>query len=246
VGAESCYACHASFGDHHVATAYHADCETCHGAGQLHEYTARAEDVRYPSNADCAACHETGRRTLQDWPHSAHARGGVLCTDCHDTHNQEPRHVRVPAALDRELLSDATPTTQMCSGCHPAVTARLGLPSHHPVREGMIGCTDCHRPHEGRKQTLGARTQLCTGCHQEVAGPWIYEHAPVTEDCGYCHVPHGASADGLLAVEQPGGCISCHSLATTAAAHDPWAFTTRCTDCHSSVHGSYADPHLRN
>jgi DmsE family decaheme c-type cytochrome len=246
LGAERCYDCHASFGDHHIATAYHADCETCHGPGELHDYTARSGDIRFPSNDDCEACHETGRRTLQGWMSSEHARGGVLCTDCHDTHNQEPRHVRVASAIDRDLLRDASATTQMCSGCHRAVAARLALPSHHPVREGMLGCTDCHRPHESQRQALGARTALCASCHQEVVGPWIYEHPPVGEDCGYCHVPHGSSADELLEVNQPGGCVDCHSLATTAAAHEPWAFTTRCTDCHSAVHGSYSDPHLRS
>jgi DmsE family decaheme c-type cytochrome len=245
IGAEQCYACHASFDTHRVSTEYHADCESCHGPGQMHNYTAKPQDIRYPANADCEACHQTGRRTLQGWTTSGHARNGVLCSDCHDTHNQEPEHVRLATRIEGERLRDAGNTTQMCSACHPEVAAQLDLPSHHPVREGMIGCTDCHKPHEGRKQTLGARTQVCTSCHQEVNGPWIYEHAPVTENCGYCHTPHGASADNLLAVSEPGGCISCHSLATAGAAHDPWAFTTRCTDCHSAVHGSYTDPHLR-
>ena len=86
---------------------------------------------------------------------------------------------------------------------------------------------------------------MCTTCHQEIAGPWIYEHAPVSEDCGHCHTPHGASADFLLEVPQPAGCINCHSLPISGAVHEPWAFTTRCTDCHSAVHGSYTDPVLR-
>jgi DmsE family decaheme c-type cytochrome len=245
-GAESCNACHASYGDHHIVTAHHADCEKCHGPGELHEYTARPGDIRYPSNQDCEACHQTGKRTLHGWTSSEHARSGVLCTDCHDTHNQEPMHVRTATTVDRELFRNASPTTQMCVGCHPSVAAKLDLPSHHPVREGMVGCTDCHQPHESRKQTLGVRTQQCASCHQEVTGPWIYEHPPVSEDCGYCHVPHGASAENLLEVNQPGSCINCHSVATTAAAHDPWAFTTRCTDCHSAIHGSYTDPHLKN
>jgi DmsE family decaheme c-type cytochrome len=133
----------------------------------------------------------------------------------------------------------------MCASCHAEVAARFDLPSHHPIREGMLRCTDCHPPHRERRVSLGARTQLCTGCHQDYAGPWIWEHAPVAEDCGYCHVPHGASAQGLLEVTQPGSCISCHSLAAMGAVHDPWALLDRCTDCHSAIHGSYTDPHLR-
>ena len=81
--------------------------------------------------------------------------------------------------------------------------------------------------------------------HQDHAGPWIYEHPPVAEDCSYCHAPHGSSADGLLETNQPGACITCHTLAQQGAVHEPWAFVSRCTDCHGSIHGSYADPHLR-
>jgi predicted CXXCH cytochrome family protein len=109
----------------------------------------------------------------------------------------------------------------------------------------MVQCTDCHGAHESRKQTLGALTRRCTACHQEVAGPWIYEHPPVNEDCGYCHAPHGASADFLLETSQPAACISCHTLPIAGAIHQPFAFTTACTDYHNAVHGSYADPHLR-
>ena len=109
----------------------------------------------------------------------------------------------------------------------------------------MLDCTDCHAPHQSRSGALGARTDSCAKCHQEVMGPWIYEHPPAAEDCAYCHVPHGASADDLLETSQPAVCISCHTLSTSGAVHDPWAFTTRCTDCHNAVHGSYTDPHLR-
>jgi predicted CXXCH cytochrome family protein len=67
----------------------------------------------------------------------------------------------------------------------------------------------------------------------------------VSEDCGYCHVPHGASADFLLEAPQPASCISCHTLPIQGAVHQPYAFTTACTNCHNAVHGSYSDPHLR-
>jgi DmsE family decaheme c-type cytochrome len=133
----------------------------------------------------------------------------------------------------------------MCVSCHPEVRAQFDLPSHHPIAEGMVGCTDCHGAHESRRETLGSATRQCVGCHQEVAGPWIYEHPPVNEDCGYCHAPHGASADFLLEASQPAACISCHTLPIAGAIHQPYAFTTACTDCHNAVHGSYTDPHLR-
>jgi DmsE family decaheme c-type cytochrome len=132
----------------------------------------------------------------------------------------------------------------MCVSCHGEVAAQFDLPSHHPMREGMLDCTDCHSAHENKRETLGPPTQTCVGCHQEVAGPWVYEHPPVTEDCGYCHAAHGATADFLLETSQPAACISCHTVALQGAEH-ALAFSTDCTDCHNSIHGSYTDPHLR-
>ncbi len=245
IGPERCYDCHDSFAGHFVANAAHPDCEACHGPGQQHEYTALATDIRYPGSEDCAACHQTGSKTLLGWTTSPHARSEVICSDCHDVHNREPFNLRQVDDLHQAVMPRADATSRMCVSCHPEVRAQLDLPSHHPVREGMLSCTDCHSAHESRMNTLGARTQLCLDCHQEVGGPWIYQHPPVTEDCGYCHTPHGASADFLLETSQPAACISCHTLPIAGAIHQPYAFTTACTDCHNAVHGSYADPHLR-
>jgi len=245
IGAPSCYPCHDSFEGHFVASDAHADCESCHGPGQLHEYTALPEDIRFPSSADCAACHQSGSKTLLGWTTSEHSRSGVLCSDCHDTHNRELRNIRKAVEVQGAMMRHAGGTTRMCASCHPEVVASLNLPSHHPVGEGMLECTDCHSPHSDRRMTLGARTSLCTSCHEDHAGPWIFEHPPVAEDCGYCHTPHGSSAYNLLETTQPGACINCHTVAESFAAHDPWAFISRCTDCHGAVHGSYSDPHLR-
>ena len=245
IGAEACFDCHDSFEGHFASSSAHGDCETCHGPAQLHEHTARASDIGYPSNEDCAACHQIGRKTLLRWSTSTHARSGVLCSDCHDTRNREPWNLRGADELGKTILPRAGASTHTCAPCHQEVVAQLALPSHHPVAEGMLDCTDCHGAHSDRAVRHGPPTRVCVECHQEVAGPWIWEHAPVNEDCGYCHVPHGASADFLLEPNQPAACISCHSIATSGAVHDPYAFATRCTDCHSAVHGSTTDRVLR-
>lgn len=245
VGAVTCLECHADFADHHVTSPVHPDCESCHGAGELHIHTAKASAIRFPDSSDCAACHDRASRTLLHWRSSPHSQAGVLCSDCHDTHDTEPDLLRPPDELDVVLWRQAGESTRLCVGCHGAVASELGLPSHHPVQEGMIACTDCHSPHGSLDEGTGPPTASCIGCHQEVAGPWIYEHPPVSEDCGYCHRPHGSTAEALMDANQPAACISCHTLAETGAVHEPWAFTTGCTDCHGAVHGSYTDPHLR-
>lgn len=246
VGTEECGVCHDDVQGQAPAPEYHEDCEACHGPGELHSESEMPGDIRHPSNDDCANCHETGRRTLMAWSTSQHARSGVICSDCHNPHNREPLNIRKANKVQNAILRHTSGTTQMCASCHPDVAASMNLPSHHPMREGMLGCTDCHQPHRDSRKTLGARTAMCTGCHQDHAGPWIFEHAPVAEDCSYCHTPHGSSAEALLETNQPGACVVCHTVAESGAVHDPYAFVTRCTDCHNAVHGSFADPHLRH
>ena len=245
VGPQRCFDCHDSFEQHHVSSDQHAYCEACHGPGERHAFSARAADIRHPSSDDCMACHRTGHDSLWDFEQSGHARAGLLCTSCHDTHGRELRLLRSADAMQGATLPRAADATRLCTSCHSEVAAEFGLPSHHPIAEGMLECGDCHSPHSSQQSALGARTDSCAKCHQEVMGPWIYEHPPAAEDCSYCHVPHGASADDLLETPQPAVCISCHSLPTAGAVHDPWAFTTRCSDCHNAIHGSFSDPHLR-
>jgi len=244
-GAEECEVCHEDVAGHALGPDYHADCESCHGPGELHSETEELADISFPSNADCSDCHATGRATHLAWSTSEHERTGVLCSDCHQSHSREPMLLRTAVPVPGAVLRHASGSTKLCVSCHGEVASRLSLPSHHPVREGMLDCTDCHRPHENARITLGARTTLCTGCHEDYAGPWIYEHTPVAEDCGYCHGPHGTSAYNLLQTNVPGVCISCHTVAESGSTHEPSAWVTRCTDCHGAIHGSYADPHLR-
>lgn len=243
IGAEECLVCHEDVAGHAPAPAYHADCEACHGPGSVHGDSEDPADIRYPSDADCLACHDS-RRSHLAWTGSDHARGDVSCTDCHQPHNREPKQVRRVMSGDA-LLRHGTATSQLCASCHVDVASRLELPSHHPISEGMLDCTDCHSPHASQTTQLGPPTEQCARCHQDVVGPWIFEHPPVAEDCGYCHTPHGAVADALLDTNQPGTCLSCHTLPLAGAGHDPSAYVTRCTDCHSAIHGSYSDPHLR-
>jgi DmsE family decaheme c-type cytochrome len=256
VGAEECTVCHDEVHGRALAPDYHADCEACHGPGGEHADSEEITDIRFPAASDCLACHETGRSGHLSWSTSEHARAGVLCSDCHATHNREPYHVRQSHSVG---FRQATPSTSMCISCHPGVASQLSLPSHHPVREGMMDCVSCHEPHGDRRTRLGVPTELCASCHQDHAGPWIFEHPPVAEDCGYCHNPHGSAAYDLLETNQPSICISCHSTPDTAHLEtseglgigDPItdavaaAFYTRCTDCHGAIHGSYQDPHLR-
>jgi len=259
VGAEECGVCHEDVRGHEKIASYHADCETCHGGGSLHASSEAPGDIRYPANGDCLGCHVPGRGTHLTWGSGEHSRAGLFCSDCHDPHDPTKRHLRpVRGALQQDM--DAA--SSVCVSCHESVAAKLSFPSHHPVREGAMGCVGCHDPHEDRRVSLGDRNQLCASCHQDTVGPWIYEHSPVAEDCSLCHDPHGSVTDHLLATVQPVVCLGCHPLndlvhhqATGNPADTPGStittteartFLDRCTDCHGAIHGSYTDEYLRH
>jgi DmsE family decaheme c-type cytochrome len=273
IGAAECGVCHEEIRGHEKIAAYHSGCESCHGGGSLHAESEAVEDIRHPSNADCLACHGSGRDSHFGWSTGEHARAGLFCSDCHDPHLQTRKHLRTAElrGLPKAAFPHLDETSGLCIGCHRDVGNQLQFPSHHPVGEGAMSCTSCHDPHEDRSTSLGGRIQLCAGCHQDYVGPWIFEHPPVVEDCSTCHDPHGAVTENLLETIQPAICLSCHPLNDTWH-HDPSGsgildnrtisqdrplppperivqqeanvFLNRCTDCHGAIHGSLTDQHL--
>ncbi len=125
-----------------------------------------------------------------------------------------------------------------------------------------MNCSSCHNSHmasEFHLKTHQRTNELCYECHPQVEGPFIFEHSPVQEDCAHCHVPHGSVARNLLSIGEPAVCLQCHDFhfhAGYLAAEEEAeiggtvrrsplgehsfnaAFTTKCTQCHSRVHGS--------
>jgi len=104
-------------------------------------------------------------------------------------------------------------------------------------------CSDCHDPHgtENPSNLRGmTQKETCGRCHTEKVGPFLYEHGDITEQCTNCHNQHGSVNNNLLKQRGPFLCKQCHpehpnsndSLGSKAM------FYTRCTDCHSNIHGS--------
>ena len=129
------------------------------------------------------------------------------------------------------------------------------MPFHHRVEEGAVNCSDCHNPHGTFKQKgLRASAQqdaVCTKCHSETAGPFVYEHAVVkTEGCTSCHFPHGGPNPRLLNRANVNTiCLQCHSVSPNFStgepqgpAHNQATQYQSCTMCHSDIHGSNVSP----
>ena len=256
VGAETCGTCHdevakgfASNPHSKLAEAHGktgVTCEGCHGAGKAHvdaggdvtkifnPAKATAKEV----DAKCLGCHQ-GKHS--NFERSAHGEGNVSCIGCHSVHaGADPEH----------LLKVAQPT--LCFQCHTDVRQQFAMPFHHKVTEGLVSCTDCHDPHGTfeRKGLKSAAPQdmVCTKCHTETAGPFVYEHNVIkTEGCTACHFAHGGPNPRLLNRANVNTiCLQCHSPSPnfttaptpTGPAHNQATQYQSCTICHTDIHGS--------
>jgi DmsE family decaheme c-type cytochrome len=232
--AQSCYGCHTG-----------ARAEE-HNAGQLD-----GEDVPGPAistlstedaNAVCTECHESSHHST--WEGSAHQRRGLKCIDCHAVHSFESERKQIKTAVVAET----------CYQCHQPIRSMMLRTSHHPVREGLLGCESCHNPHDGsRPKMIKAdwTNELCYKCHTEKRGPFLWEHAPARENCLNCHNPHGTNHDKMLRAKPPYLCQRCHlntrhpgtlydgsNAGTTIAGASNRAIEHACKNCHQNIHGS--------
>jgi DmsE family decaheme c-type cytochrome len=171
-----------------------------------------------------------------------HEGASFACANCHKIHTPND-----------PVLSKAT-QPDVCYKCHKKQRADFFKPSTHPVRAGLMTCSDCHKPHGSGADALLAKptvNQTCYTCHAEKRGPFLWEHAPVTEDCTTCHTPHGSVHPALLTKSAPLLCQQCHSKTShNAAAYtgaalpggsvapSSYLLVGSCTNCHSQVHGS--------
>ncbi|OGT57010.1 MAG: hypothetical protein A3E01_13025 [Gammaproteobacteria bacterium RIFCSPHIGHO2_12_FULL_63_22] len=250
VTAAACTDCHEAESKTHV---FHGECTTCHVNAKSH---ASAESPRkvspgQPKAEQCLTCHNKDSARL-NFKFSDHHRAGVACASCHGVHAPKP------VATSLALLKADTPS-KLCATCHKDVLAKFNMPSHHPVQEGGVSCVGCHDPHSSKQVSLVSNTEQCLTCHQRIRGPFAFEHVPAAEDCANCHDPHGTPNRRLLVAAQPMLCLQCHALpnnrhgqtgsnATTPTALGQTisgAVLRNCSACHSQVHGSMQDEHLR-
>jgi DmsE family decaheme c-type cytochrome len=151
------------------------------------------------------------------------------------------------AARKRALLKAPQPT--LCYQCHADQKAQFNMPIHHKVNEGLVKCSDCHDVHgtflPNNQKSTEDQNAVCTKCHTDVRGPFVFEHAPVrAEGCTTCHTPHGTQNPRLLNMPSVATlCNQCHSPLSAGGVHglDAGSTTvTPCVTCHTMIHGSNA------
>jgi len=246
------------------------DCTTCHGTALEHAKLGGGKGVggifgfnNKANSADkkaavCLSCHQSNRH-LAFWDSGAHRKQDVACTDCHSLHSKPGPGATIALRKPNPTVAPFQTTERQlqyetCTACHKQIRSQLNKPSHHPIIEGKLNCTSCHNPHGAlSKSMINAETipQLCTSCHAEKRGPYIWGHPPVEENCLTCHNSHGSNHARLLAEKTTNMCQDCHDASrhpgTIYDANGGWTGTmnTRllargCVNCHNNIHGSNA------
>jgi DmsE family decaheme c-type cytochrome len=236
------------------------DCISCHGPSEAHASSKASKppvpDVTFNKgfgkNAvsttearsdQCQTCHaKDAKRT--HWAGSQHQNADVACDSCHKIHSNTDK-VRAKATQ-----------AEVCYACHKQQRAQLSRPSHHPIPEGKMTCSDCHNVHGSfgpKLMTRDSTNATCYTCHAEKRGPFVRQHDPVAEDCSNCHNPHGSTVAGMLKTRAPMLCQQCHTphaagsvgvIGSPMTALTPGKNATTmwqgnsCMSCHTQVHGS--------
>jgi len=233
-------------------------CTDCHGDSNAHAgkvengkqrppvdrlFSKNAKTTPAARNEACLSCHQKDAKRSH-WEGSMHQARDVACTSCHKIHTAHDK------------VRDKKTQPEVCYACHKEQRAQVNKPSHHPIPEGKMGCSDCHNGHGSTGPKLLVRESVnatCYTCHMEKRGPFVHNHAPVSEDCAICHNPHGTTAENMLKSRPPFLCHQCHTPHGGAVAQltnqsTPPAVVGRsgvnitqgrgCVNCHTQVHGS--------
>ena len=268
-GADRCLKCHDEDNEYPVLPIFQSkhgamndkrspmaglQCEACHGPGANHAKKIRGNALRPPiinfsktsttpvevQNKMCLQCHTTHARI--GWQGSSHQQNGLACVNCHRLH------------VAKDPLFNATEQPAVCFKCHKRQRSEFQRVSTHPVRFGSMKCTDCHNTHDAMGEKLidaSNKNEKCYECHTEKRGPFLWEHQPVSEECTFCHTPHGSNHGALLKRGAPFICQQCHSQDNLHAnsVYDAdnlpknggggaFLVNKSCLNCHSRIHGS--------
>ena len=212
--------------------------------------------AKYAGSETCGACHD---KEVKEFKASTHARVSVPgegakvqgCEMCHG-----PASLHVDAAGGKGNILNPKKDVATCFQCHTDKKMEFNRPFHHPVLEGKMNCTACHSPHGTDVRPWSATAlkginETCFNCHKEQRGPFVFEHEAVREGCTTCHQVHGSIHAKMLVVRDNNLCLRCHTQINFPTigkqVHSGRLPQGTCftAGCHTAVHGSNFDDHLR-
>jgi DmsE family decaheme c-type cytochrome len=226
-----CAKCHSSgklidwtHSGHAMAEVGCADCHTFHAQGEPNKANLKEAEPKL-----CYGCHQEEMAKANFPSHHPIKEGKMSCSSCHNPHGAE--------------LSEET-ANALCLDCHGRYQGPFVF-EHSPVQED---CGICHDAHGTVADNLLKQNEpfLCLQCHEShFHAMRIGSSVPATNvafsaynpDGTLATVPAGTSTPATVAAgTQPGATIQ---MTNTLGEHS-WqqAFGTKCTVCHSQVHGS--------
>lgn len=234
--------------------------------------------AKYIGSKECEQCHEEIYKNFVTADHARLITGGpnalnAGCESCHgpaSLHSDSGGEIKPPygftsgrphsGSFDAQLgVEPARAVETVCFQCHNDVRGQFNLPSHHPVPEGRMTCTECHPPHKGiahkgGSTRLNSQEENCLQCHPSQRGPYVFEHEAMREGCTTCHSSHGTVNAKLLTVRDSNLCLKCHfqrvqnsSIRIGGSDHTLRVQQGTCwtAGCHEAVHGSRVNSSLR-
>jgi DmsE family decaheme c-type cytochrome len=244
--------------DNHKVT-----CTDCH-AGDARHYDEDAEEYPMPNPAKvdawneaqiCSQCHlNAHQQNMQE--RNVHVENKVNCSGCH----------RVHVVLEADSILGAgqysathytgllkNNEVDLCLDCHSDVRGEFAKPTHHPVEEGIVKCSECHMITDQTKKPLSAQgyNDACFQCHSEFQLPFPFEHQATVDfsiqegSCLNCHEAHGSYLPRLLNqpydMDNAALCLQCHSVPKHRfnSFHGAQWAGVPCNDCHVDIHGSF-------
>jgi predicted CXXCH cytochrome family protein len=219
--------------------------------------------AEFVGNEECAACHED---TAKSFARSAHARiyvadaGVEDSSGCESCHGPGSMHVDADDGEKAATIVNPGESADQCFRCHMDTEAQFNMPYSHPVKNGKVTCNDCHDPHgkdakKSAKLAISRMNDTCRGCHKEQTRPHLYEHEALSDGCVTCHSPHGSVNKKMLIENDMNLCLKCHASVMSKDSaievgtrnHAGYAGRANCWNggCHTAVHGSSVDSHLR-
>lgn len=217
--------------------------------------------AEYVGMDSCALCHAD---TVKNFKYARHAKLTVTLPDgqeivgCEACHGAGSLHMAAGGGRGKDIINpEKNPET--CFQCHAEVEAFFNLQYHHPLGDMGVGCTDCHSPHGQNimlpdNRVVGQRNAPCVRCHQDQARPMVFEHEALREGCTICHSHHGSINDKLLVASDANLCLRCHAQIAAPGSVElgDQSHTSRLAQgpcwsagCHTAVHGSNINAHLR-
>ena len=223
--------------------------------------------AKYVGMDQCALCHD---KEVKNFKLTSHARiqipgegPRIENQGCESCHGPGSLHVDAGGGKGKFIVNPGQ-SPDGCFQCHLDKKAEFGLPFHHPVKEGRMSCTACHDPHgedilKPKGLWVSRVNDTCLQCHRDQGRPHVFEHEALREGCVTCHNVHGSINPKMLTERDNNLCLKCHAQVAAPKAKgngtmfigtfDHTAFLQRGTcfsaGCHTAVHGSDINEHLR-